>query len=372
MNPPYVSRRALLVSALAAAGCAPKKGTPYAGYCFVANQEARSVAIVDLIGFRSLRTVPLGDSPSAVLAHPKQTGALVLAPGGGTVYEIDAASLAISRRARAGNQAVGMRLAPAGDALWVLFRDPAALVELPLDSLQPRRRVRLPAPPDDFDLSSDRRAAVVSRQGSAVTLVSLDHAVIERTMALPVEPTSVRFRPDGRQVLAASRPDRSVTILDTPTGKTIVRLPLPMEPRHFCYNSDNGQLFVTGDGMDAVAIIYPYQTDVAETVLAGHAPSGMAVTDSYLLVANPQTNSVTVLDIDTDFKLVAVVRVGNAPQEIVVTPDQQYALVLNQGSGDLAVIRIAALAARRYKSGPLFTMIPVGAGPVSAAVVKLS
>ena len=41
-------------------------------------------------------------------------------------------------------------------------------------------------------------------------------------------------------------------------------------------------------------------------------------------------------------------------------------------SGDLALIRIFSLRARyRYTPAPLFTMIPVGEKPVSAAVVAL-
>jgi hypothetical protein len=50
--------------------------------------------------------------------------------------------------------------------------------------------------------------------------------------------------------------------------------------------------------------------------------------------------------------------------------------VLNQQSGDLAVIRLYSLGAaqservRRWKSAPLFTLIPVGERPVSAAVVS--
>ena len=78
-----------------------------------------------------------------------------------------------------------------------------------------------------------------------------------------------------------------------------MRLPVPLEPRRFCFNADGGQLFVSGDGIDAVVIVYPYATEVAETMLAGHAPDGMAVTlPDYLLVTNPQTNSITVLDFD--------------------------------------------------------------------------
>jgi len=100
----------------------------------------------------------------------------------------------------------------------------------------------------------------------------------------------------------------------------------------------------------------------------------MAITDtspSYLLVANPESSRITVFDVDMR-KLVAVVQVGRRPGSILITPDNQYILVLNEQSGDLAVIRIFSLAARyRYKPAPLFTMIPVGEKPVGAAVVAL-
>jgi len=97
------------------------------------------------------------------------------------------------------------------------------------------------------------------------------------------------------------------------------------------------------------------------------------------MIANPDDNAITVFDVDNG-KLAALVQVGAEPRQIVITPDKQYALVLNQKSGDLAVIRIFSLSGnqvggvrvKRYKSAPLFTMIPVGQKPVSAAVVSLT
>ena len=370
-----ISRRTLLLSpALALAACRKPKATRFPGYCFVANQDGRSVAVVDLSGFRVRKQIHLDAAPTVVLRHPEHPVVFVLAPQSGTVYEIDAVSLEAGRTARAGSQAADMRISPRGDALWVLCRDPAALVEVPLNSLRPGRRIRLSAPPDDFDLSSENRAAIASRQDRSIAMASLTSATIERTIAAGAEPSIVRFQSDGKQLIAGSRPDRSVTIFDAPTGKTVVRLPLPLEPRHFCFTPDGGQLFISGDGMDAVVIVYPYRTEVAETILAGHAPGVMAITDtspSYLLVANPETSDITVFDVDSR-KLVAVVQVGRQPGSILITPDNQYVLVLNEESGDLAVIRIFSLAGRyRYKPAPLFTLIPVGEKPVSAAVVAL-
>ena len=163
----------------------------------------------------------------------------------------------------------------------------------------------------------------------------------------------------------------------------MVRLPLSIAPKEFCFTADGGHLYVTGDGMDAVVSVFPYRTEVWETLLAGHAPGAMAIaeTDGRRLICwwrIPMPIRVTVLDVETG-KLVALVQVGSEPRQIVITPDNEYALVLNEKSGDMAVIRIFSLGGnqvggervKRYKSAPLFTMIPVGERPVSAAVVAL-
>ena len=66
-----------------------------------------------------------------------------------------------------------------------------------------------------------------------------------------------------------------------------------------------------------------------------------------------------------------VVDVGQEPRRIVMTPDDEYALVLNRRSGDISVIRRLSLTVAKpfRRPTPIFTMIPVGEEPVAAAVV---
>lgn len=322
--------------------------------------------------------IALDAAPSAVLAHPSKPKAFVLAPEAGTIYEIDLATYSVSRRARAGNSAVGMKVAPRKDAVWVLYGDPAVLVELPLDSFRPGRRIRFNSTPDTFDLGEGNRAAVGFRPDHRIEVASLDHASVERTITTEAEPSFVLFRSDGRTLIAGNAGQRSLAIFDVLTGTRIVRLPLAIEPHHFAVSPDGGQVYLSGEGMDAVAILFPYDTEIWQTVLAGHAPGAMAASDTkppYLLAANPDSDSITVLNGDT-LTLAALVQVGRNPSQIVITPDQKWALVVNTQSGDLAVIRLLSLnqsqSARvlHYRTAPIFTMIPVGEKPVSAAVVS--
>ena len=378
---PLLSRRRLLITAAAgaASACAPAKAVGYRGYCLVANRASRNIGVVDLLRFRLRKQIPLDAEPSEIVAHPSSAKAFVLSPDTGTVWEIDAERLAVSRRVRIGNRALNMSLAPGGKAaLWVLLRDPAELVELPLDSFAPRRRVRLPWAPNGFTLSGANLAAVASYATRSIAIVSLDHAAIDRVIDARDEPSILHFRQDGAQLIAGSHPDRALTIFDPASGKTVVRLPVGIAPRNFCPDNTGGQLYVTGDGMDAVVVIYPYETEVGQTILAGHAPGAMAVTQGdtpLLLVANPENDRITALDAtNTGKSLVTFVDVGQEPHRIVITPDNEYALALNRRSGDLSVIRRISLSNGRpfRRPTPVFTMIPVGEEPVAAAVVPWS
>jgi DNA-binding beta-propeller fold protein YncE len=384
---PLISRRSLLLTSAAAMACGARKSAPFHGFCFVANRGSKTVAVVDLEQFRVRRQIALDSAPAQILSHPKGAPQVyVLAPDSGTVYEISSSTLAVGRRAKVGNQAVSMLMSPAGDSLWVLYRDPAQLVELPLKTLQPGARISLPAEPDSFDVSFDPaaepRAIVCCRQNRTVSLVDPRKST-QHTMQVPIEPSLASFRRDGELLMVGSRPDRDLLMVDSRSGKTVVRLPLAVAPRYFQQNSD-GWLFITGEGADGVVIVFPYSTEVWQTLQAGRAPGVMAISEGegtaeLLLVANPDSNSVTVLDYRFQ-KLVAVIGVGMAPGQILLTggkSDEQYALVLNEKSGDMAVIRMLELngpqisSKPRFKSAALLTMIPVGEEPVSGGIVAL-
>jgi YVTN family beta-propeller protein len=364
------SRRAFVLGSGGALACGRQRATGFPGYAFVANSGAQSVAAVDLTSFTVVRQIRLDSAPASVAAHPEREAAYVMAPQSGTIYEIAAASLAVKRKLSLKATAVAMRLAPGGAFLWVLCRSPHVLIRVALDNFGVAR-LKLPAEPMDFDLSSDGlAAAVVFPEMRTVGLLDLRKPALTRVIPAGDDPRTVRFRLDSQQVLVANRSTRMLTVLDCKSGAAVVRLSLPVEPENFCVKADGGEIFVSGKGMDAVVVVDPFHTQVTETLLAGKAPGAMAISalPEYLFAANPQSGDVTVLEVETR-SLLAVVMVGQEPRCITFTPDRQFALVANYRSGDLAVIRMAAIQPGRNKTAPLFNMIPVGTGPVSVAVV---
>jgi YVTN family beta-propeller protein len=363
--------------------CSRRKASGYSGFAFIANQDGEAVAAVDLTVFEVARHIRLKGHPTEVIAHPRRAAVYALTPENGTVHEIRTDTLAFSRSATLATTAQSMRMAPDGRRIYVLCRQPRALLQFSLDSFQVEGRTPLPAEPLDFDVDpSGAFAAISYAMKHDLSLIDLSRGTAPQPMAATGEMGAVRFQSDSRALIASNLTGHMLSIYDVPSRQLIVNLPLAVRPDHLCFNADGGQLFVTGSGMDAVVVVYPYYTpQVAQTVLAGHAPGAMAATRStgrgpqYLFIANPKSGDVSILNVATN-RVIAVTPVGSEPGYITITPDDQYALVLNQGSGDVAVIRIpsitrAATDFKRSRKGPIFMMVPVGSKPVSAAVVSL-
>ncbi len=353
-----------------------RKSAGYRGYAFIANQESEALVAVDLEVMAVERHIALGDAPTQVLAAVSKPVVYALTPGTGSVHEIQVYRLSVARKVTVASSAVSIRLSPDERSLYVLAREPRGLISVSLDSFRMEWRLPLPEEPIDFavataegdGVSKFSRAAISSARG--VWLADLG----ARRLSGPLREGdfgAVQFRFDGKVLLAANRGERLLSLFDAASGRLLTHLPVSLRPDNLCFKQDGGQLFVTGEGLDAVVIVYPYNSlEIAETVLAGRAPGAMATSHSMLFVASPQSGDVSILSIAPDGtygKVIGVAQVGTDPGFVAITPDDQYALVLNRKSGDMAVLRIAAITPR-YKSAPLLTVIPVGSRPVSAAV----
>ena len=55
--------------------------------------------------------------------------------------------------------------------------------------------------------------------------------------------------------------------------------------------------------------------------------------------------------------------------EVLITPDGEYALVVDAQSGSVAVVRIPTVLDHKVKTKPLFTVFPTATGARSATIV---
>ncbi len=368
-----VNRRGFLVSGSLLWSCRGKPGEGYRGAAWVCFDDEPALAVVDLLAFSVRRRVSLSGKARRLVQHPDSSLPLLYACdyASGWMEEIDFRKERRVRGLQIPGPIAGVRRDSSARRLWVAADNPPRVVAIELGALHPGRPILLPSPPVQIDVSPREPRAAVTLASGEVAFVDLAAGRLAGVASIGSRLGAIRFRSDGRAAVAADLDRRLVCILDPESARVVVELPLALRPDHMWMKQDGGQIFITGEGRDAIAIVYPYRTEVAQTFLSGRKPGEMAdsTAPAYLFVSNPQANSLTIFDIQTQ-KVVAVTQVGIQPGPIGVTPDQSYALVLNRGSGDMSVIRTASITPGREKRAPLFTMIPVGALPSHVLVVS--
>ena len=257
------------------------------------------------------RHIPLEGAPTEVTAAVQRPSVYALTPENGTVHEIQIDNLRLARKLAVASQAITMALAVDERTLYILARDPRVLVAVALDSFKIDWKLPLPDEPVGMALSPDGKTAAVS-SAKAVYLVDL----VTRRLSAPLgqgDYGPVQFLTDSKTLVAGNRGERLLSAYSVAARRLITHLPLSVRPDQFCFSRDGGQLFVTGEGMDAVVVVYPFFTpQVGDTVLAGHAPGAMDVSEDLLFVASPPSGDVSILSIATR-KVIAVVPVGTTP-----------------------------------------------------------
>jgi DNA-binding beta-propeller fold protein YncE len=362
-----VNRRVFLGAALGAVGCGRNLASRYFGWLFVASASEKALAVADLSDFRRVASIPLPSAPTQVF----RVGPKVFAscPDARVLCEIDTASLKVVSKIAFPSRIAGAAVRPDGTRIAVLTEAPSVLHVVDPVARRVTARIALPGAGSLLDVTNDL-AAVATATG--VTRVSLRDGRIPGNTELGFRPGLMRLHDDAKLILIGAADRNQIVTVNSVTGSLLARAPLAFTPARFCFNSDMGQMFVTGSGADELAIFSPYQSEVDQTIVAGRTPYGMAVGAmngvNLLFITNPGSGDLTMFDIDQR-SLVASVHIGGNPGEVLLTPDGEYALVVNQESGDVSVVRVRTVMDKKNKVKPLFTVFAMGSNPQSAAIV---
>ena len=98
-----ITRRAVLALPFAAACTSRKAG--FRGYAFIANEEGHAVAAVDLGALAVAKLIPLDAAPVDVVALRTKPLVYALTPENGSIHEIQADHLRLSRKVAGGGAA---------------------------------------------------------------------------------------------------------------------------------------------------------------------------------------------------------------------------------------------------------------------------
>ena len=260
-----MTRRALL-AALAATACGRKRAARYQGWLFVASRGERGIAVADLAQFQRATSIPLPHSPDDLFLARQRVFAT--SREGSELFEIDPGQFRVSGRIPLPGKPLATRVLPGGGLAMLLTDEPPAVMLVDLETRRVSARLPLEAAPGDADLAEGVAVLTIPGRNSIVRIL-LPNLKIAGETEVGGACGTVRFRKDGRTILAGVPAVREIVTLDAGTGRLLTRLPLPISPLRFCFNADGGQMFVTGTGEDSLAIVYPYKNEVDQTILGG-------------------------------------------------------------------------------------------------------
>lgn len=362
-----IDRRAFLGAALVAAGCGSNLASRYFGWLFVAGAGEKALAVADLSQFRRVASIAMPAAPEQVF--PAGNRVFASCPEGRAICEIDADSLKVAAKIAFPGKILAAAARPDGARIAVLTEQPTQLHLLDPASRKITARIALPGATGLLDLTNDLAAAATA---GGVVRIGLRSGQVLGATELGFRPGVMRLHDDAKLILIGAADRNQIVTVNSETGALLARAPLAFTPARFCFNGDMGQMFVTGSAGDEIAIFSPYQSEVDQTIVAGRTPYGMAVGSfngqNLLFITNPSSGDLTIFDIEQR-SLAASVHVGGRPGEVLLTPDGEYALVVGQDSGDVAVVRVKAVLDRKTRVKPLFTMFATASHPRSAAIV---
>src|SRR5216683_290719 len=249
------------------------------------------------------------------------------ADGSVAVVAVDCQTHAIVARGRTGHEAVLARATPDGKSVLVVNRSDGTLGIHDAATLLLRGSVPVVAQPEDVAVMADSSVAfVLSRTEPRVSVVDLRRGVLLTNLQLAGKPSEMLLKPDGGELYVISPESHGLQAINTWAHEVGDYVLLGSAPTHGILFPDASEMFVTDTAAGRVAPVDINNRRVGRPISAGQAPGAMRFDSN-----------------DPDVK-------------------PSLLLVVNEGSGDLAVIGL------RAGSESLLTMIPVGPRPQDLAV----
>ncbi len=317
MNRPKNFRAYFLFAALAISGLVvllrehrPSFLHPDLHLCAYVTTADGNVTVVDLVKLKAVARIAVGPGLSGMREHPTRPEVFGVSSTGGYVWILDPSA----------NHFTG----------------------------QVTSRIAVGPLPYALDFSPDGNRIYTTASGNN-TLLAIDvrsRAIIARA-ATGLEPVLAHVTPDGKTVVVVNRRDGTLGMHDAVTLAQRGSVSVVGQPEDVAVLPDSSLAFVLSRSERRISVV-----DLRRGA-------------SLLYVSDTAADRVTPVDIfnrrivrepGKGFPIPA----GDAPAALRFDPAENLLLVVSEGSGDLAVIRV--------RTNFLLTMIPVGSHPQGLAV----
>jgi YVTN family beta-propeller protein len=337
-------------------------------YAYVTSADG-TLTSIDLVKLKAFSRMYVGPGLSGMREHPKRAEVWGVSSQGGYLWVLNTRINQITARIPVGALPYALDFSPDGQRVYTTSSSANQLIAVDCQSHAVLARAKTGGEPVLAHVTPDGKTILVVNRGEgslgihdAVTLAA------RTTVDVVPQPEDVAVTPDSALAFVLSRSEHRLSVVDLRRGVLLTNLDLAGRPTQMLLKPDGGELYVLSPEAHGLQAINTWTHEVGDYMELGSAPSSGALTaDAGLLyVADTSANRAMSVDISNrriirgDNGREILIPVGQAPGTMRFDPEERLLLVTNEGSGDLAVIRV--------RTNTLVTMIPAGDKPRDLAV----
>jgi len=379
MNRPRNFRAYFLLAALVIGGIVlllrehrPSFLHPDLHLCAYVTTADGNVTVVDLVKLKAVARIAVGPGLSGMREHPTRPEIFGVSSTGGYVWILDPRANhftgQVTARIAVGPLPYALDFSPDGNRIYTTASGNNTLLAIDVKSRGVVGRAPTGREPVLARVTADGKTIlIVNRRDGTLGIHDAATLVQRGTVSVVAQPEDVAVLPDSSLAFVLSRSERRISVVDLRRGVLVTHLELAGAPTDMLLKPDGGELYVISPEAHGLQVINTETHEVGDYMVLGSAPTrGVLSADASLLyVSDTAAGRVTPVDIfnrrivrdpGKGFPIPA----GDAPRALRFDPAENLLLVVSEGSGDLAVIRV--------RTNFLVTMIPVGSHPQDLAV----
>src|SRR6266704_2234849 len=385
MNRPKNFRAYFLLAALSLAGLIvllrehrPSFLRPDLHLCAYVTTADGNVTVVDLVKLKAVARIAVGPGLSGMREHPTRPEIFGVSTAGGYVWMLDPRANhfagQVTARIAVGPLPYALDFSPDGNRVYTTASGNNTLVAIDVKSRGVVGRAATGREPVLAHVTPDSKSVLVLNRRDGTLGIHDAATLVQRgSVSVVAQPEDVAVLPDSSLAFVLSRSERRISVVDLRRGVLVTHLELAGAPTDMLLKPDGGELYVISPVALCLQAINTETHEVGDYMVLGSAPTrGVLSADATLLyVSDTAAGRVTPVDVinrriirealsekhpEKGFPIPA----GDSPGALRFDPDENLLLVVNVGSGDLAVIRV--------RTNFLVTMIPIGDHPQELAV----
>jgi YVTN family beta-propeller protein len=340
--------------------------------CAYVTTADGNVTVVDLVKLKAVARIAVGPGLSGMREHPTRPEIFGVSSTGGYVWILDPRANhftgQVTARIAVGPLPYALDFSPDGNRIYTTASGNNTLLAIDVRSRAIIARAATGREPVLAHVTPDGKTIlVVNRRDGTLGIHDAATLMQRGSVSVVAQPEDVAVLPDSSLAFVLSRSERRISVVDLGRGVLVTHLELAGAPTDMLLKPDGGELYVISPEAHGLQVINTETHEVGDYMVLGSAPTRavLSADASLLYVSDTAAGRVTPVDIfnrrivrdpGKGFPIPA----GDAPGALRFDPAENLLLVVSEGSGDLAVIRV--------RTNFLLTMIPLGSHPQDLAV----